>query len=364
MRWRGLACFRGRRPYTGDRIYPNANAYLYEGYPGENFGDELIFETVSDFLMPAQPRFVGRFAPPFQRAIDFLDGRRISTAVVGGGSVSPELLLRHILASRKKFTLHTFGIGKIGTHAHSREAVEKNTAETWEKILSSTNSQFMNCRGPLSKNWFESVGIPARVTADTAFAAFDFLKDKKNDLIAVNFGRHVFGFEEEQINFYGRVVDILLAHNMQILIIPFHHIDLKLTHALMEKNGASWGNSVCALEYIPSALQFRSMLPRFVFGVGERLHFSIPLLASGIPSVILSYAHKHQDVAQSVLCQEYVVEHLKSSEALERIEGLAQTISKSGAALSAPVLAGIESARNTVRSQFESVRRELNRTAE
>jgi hypothetical protein len=340
------------------------NTYLYDGYPGENFGDELIFETVSGFLMPAQPRFVGRFTPPFQRVSDFLDGRRITTAVVGGGGVSPSLLLEQILTSRSKFDLHTFGIGKKGSLDHSREAVEKKSAETWKKIINATNCEYVSCRGPLSKDWFDSVGIPARVTADTAFAAFDFLMTKQNDLIAVNFGRHHLEFKDSQILLYEKIIDILIRNDTPILIIPFHDTDLNLARALMKKNGGSWGNCVRALDYIPSVMQFRSMLPRFVFGVGERLHFSIPLLASGIPSIILSYSQKHQDVAQSVFCQNYVIENLNSFEALDRIESLSQGIIRSGAILSAPEMDGIESARNIVRKQFEKVQCILNGSVE
>jgi polysaccharide pyruvyl transferase WcaK-like protein len=58
---------------------------------------------------------------------------------------------------------------------------------------------------------------------------------------------------------------------------------------------------------IPSSERLRIMLKDCVFGVGERLHFGIALISSGIPCVMLGYQEKHWDYAEAIGAERYVV---------------------------------------------------------
>jgi len=306
-RWWRQTYMRGRRPYTGDRFAANSITYLYEGYPNANFGDEIIQRTVEDMLSPAHCAFTGRFIPPAEWLLFALRRRKVSAVVLGGGTISPNIVSRDRRLGKAVLPLFAFGLGyNAPGEFESRSAADAHY-DLWKRFVDRVDIRMFGVRGPRSLEKFSEFVPKAAITGDTALAAFDVLAAREMECIAINFGQHRLQLTPQRLKSYARVIVELSGHGLPVLFIPLHSADCECLQAILKVPGFRAPKYFTYLTDIPSEMQFRNLMRKIVFGVGERLHFSIPLIASGIPSIILEYADKHHDFAESVNAERYVV---------------------------------------------------------
>jgi hypothetical protein len=342
---------RGRRSYTGDRCIPNSVHYLYGGYPGANFGDELIQSTVEGLLSPAHCVFTGRFVPPVERFLFLLKKRKVSAIVLGGGTISPNVVSRDCRLGKAVLPLFAFGLG----HNALAEFDTRNAAEahydSWKRFVDRCDIRIFGVRGPRSLEKFSEFVPQATITGDTALAAFDVLGTRDKKCIAVNFGQHRLQLTPEKLKSYASLIVELGRLGLPLLFIPLHSADCDCLRAVLKVPGIRWPKSLTCLQNIPSEMQLRGLLPRIAFGVGERLHFSIPLIASGIPSIILAYADKHHDFAESVHAEEYVVSG--DSEVCGEVLSKANAVLSHNAIVNDKIIQAIETHKRVLLDYFD-----------
>lgn len=316
---------RGRRAYTGDRCVSNSIAYLYEGYPNANFGDEIIQSTVEDMLSPAHCVFTGRFIPPKEWLLFVLRRRKVSAVVLGGGTISPNIVSRDLRLGKAVLPLFAFGLGYNAPDEFETRSASDAHYDLWKRFVDRVDIRIFGVRGPRSFEKFSKFVPQATITGDTALAAFDVLAARDKECIAVNFGQHRLQLTPQKLKSYANVIVELSRLGLPVLFIPLHCADYECLQAILKVPGFRTPKKFTVIADIPSEMQFRSLLRRIAFGVGERLHFSIPLIASGIPSIMLQYADKHHDFAESVNAEEYIVS--------EKGEFCAAVLSKASAVL-------------------------------
>ncbi len=298
---------RGRNPYIGDRVPLGVPTYLYEGYAGANVGDEIVYETVRGLLSPSHPVFCGRFRPPLETIKCWAGKSRPSAVVFGGGTVRPLHVLRDPRFRQYRLPFFSFGLGDrvAGSGEMQTYALERD--EKWRCFLDQVDVKMFGVRGPRSLMRFRKVWPDAVMTGDTALAAFDVIENRTCEFIGINIGRHFVDLSARQLNMYADVIEALGSLGMPLVLIPLHATDLSCIRAVLSLPKRSWPKKMTVFDYVPSPLQFRSMISHMAMGVGERLHFSIPLFASGVPSVMLAYADKHHDFAESINAEDHVV---------------------------------------------------------
>ena len=89
-------------------------------------------------------------------------------------------------------------------------------------------------------------------------------------------------------------------------------------------------------------------------GVGERLHFSIPLFASGIPSLMLAYSDKHHDFAESINGEEFIVN--LTEEAAAQVSEKARQIAVNGFEINPAIAGSITILKQRLLASYDSCR--------
>jgi polysaccharide pyruvyl transferase WcaK-like protein len=348
---------RGRLAYVGDRGSPEAVHYLYEGYAGANVGDEIIYDTTSGLLSPAHCVFVGRFRTPFETLGAMLGVRRVEAAVLGGGTVRPSHMMDDPRFKRRRLPLFTFGLGGVGFCNEDQQHVQANDADFWKRFLDSVEVRLFGVRGPASFARFRPLVPEAVVTGDTAIAAYNCIEDRKHEFIGVNFGYHFAEYNSDTIAKYKRIVSNLLGLGLPVVLIPMHGSDLTLMTKLLGEFSSSQLNALSWLKFVPSPQQFRGMLGRMAFGVGERLHFAVPLIASGIPCAMLGYSAKHRDFADAVGADLYCVGPRSWQE--DDVVSVVTGIVARQCVLEAEIRQRVAQSRETLLKMFGAVRDEM-----
>lgn len=306
-RWRSQVYRRGRTAYTGDRVPTGAVTYLYEGYSGANLGDEIIHETTAGLLAPAHPIFVGRFRPPIEALRCWFQWDKPRAVVFGGGTWRPDNIWKDPRFGHSQLPLFAFGLGDMAfTDGASLQPLEMRL-ESWKRFLDRVDPQSFGVRGPRSLAFFSQLLPDVTIIGDTALAAYDVIGCRKRGFIGINIGNHMRESSEDALVRYANIVSALGSLGLPIVLIPLHEQDRCTIKNMLLLPKRTWPRHLSQLEYVPSTTQWRSLLGTMAMGVGERLHFSIPLFASGIPSLMLAYSDKHDDFAESINAEEFIV---------------------------------------------------------
>lgn len=348
---------RGRRPYTGDRGLSTAVHYLYGGYPGANLGDEMIHSTVEGLLSPAHCAFTARFVPPLEWLSFWVGKRKLVSIVLGGGTISPRVVLQDPRLGASTLPLFAFGLGYNTPSEFATRSAAETHYNLWRRFVERCDVQLFGTRGPRSLQKFSEFVPHAKMTGDTALAAFDVLGAREKEFIALNFGQHRPNVTPQKAKAYARLIVELSRHGLPLVFIPLHSADVECLQTVLKVPGFQRPKYFTWLENIPSEIQLRSLLSRIAFGVGERLHFSIPLIASGIPSIMLAYADKHYDFAESVNAQDYIIP--SSSDFCADVLAKANAMLTEGANISARVIEAVTSRRRVLFECFDDLRRRL-----
>ena len=353
-RWRSQAYLRGRTSYIGDRSPEGAISYLYVGYSGANLGDELIYETTAGLLSPAHPMFVGRFRPPMEELRCWLKWGEPKAIVFGGGTCGPKQICKDPRFGRRKLPLFSFGIGDVEFTDGGIVQPRGDRLESWKQFFDKVNPRSFGVRGPRSLAFFSQVLPDATITGDTALAAYDFIGGRKPGFIGVNFGNHTRASSESALVKYANIVGALGSLGLPIVLIPLHEQDRATINNMLLLPKRTWPRHLSHLDYVPSTTQLRSLFGTMAMGVGERLHFSIPLFASGIPSLMLAYSDKHHDFAESINGEEFIVN--LTEDAAAQVSEKARQIALNGFEINPSIAGSITILKQRLLASYDSCR--------
>jgi polysaccharide pyruvyl transferase WcaK-like protein len=275
----------------------------------------MIHHAVSQMLRPIQDVFLGRF----DTIGDFTNLhilRKFPKAIVmGGGTIRPGISLSKLklLSKKARLPLYTIGTGLVG-YRNNISATHPSIRPLWETLFELCESQLLGVRGPRSQRIMAELGKESTIIGDAALSLFGPIIRSDYRHILVNFGNHDTNFHDSSLfDYYQSILSILQNFGLPIILTPLHHIDITCHNQILKQSPSAIQNNVTVLNYVPSIEQFRGLLHTTAFGVGERLHFGIPLASSGIPIAMLGYLDKHLDFAESISASEIVFPRDRSS---------------------------------------------------
>jgi hypothetical protein len=353
-RWRSQTYLRGRTAYVGDRRPDGCVSYLYEGYAGANLGDELVYETTVGFLAPAHPIFVGRFRPPIEALRCWCHWDKPKAIVFGGGTCGPDNIWKDPRFGGHQLPLFAFGVGNMEFTDGAILQPPEARLELWQRFFDKVDPRSFGVRGPRSLAFFSRILPDVTITGDTALAAYDFISRRKGSFIGVNIGNHRRASSEAALVRYANIVGALGSLELPIVLIPLHEQDRATINNMLLLPNRTWPRHLSHLDYVPSTTQWRSLLGTMAMGVGERLHFSIPLFASGIPALMLAYSDKHHDFAESINGEEFIIK--LTEDAAAQVSEKARQIAENGFEINPSIAGSISILKQRLLASYDSCR--------
>lgn len=289
----GYAYFNNKYPNMKDLFFSNKPIIAYYGFLGdENFGDEWVYESAINLfdeccLLPIQ-----NHSTLSVFLIKKVFNNRIKGIIIGGGTLIGirfyfENYFRKLFSKKIPIYFH-------GTGVH---AVKLNSS-MWNLFLD--EDYYGGLRGKISsKNAFNFSEKKHRYIGDAAFSMFenmDYSGDSKK--IIINIGTHKDYIGSTKVREeLKKFVTYLKENNYSIYFLPMHVNDIFYARKLKE------GIPEIKILNIPKSYDEAIMnFKDATFALGERLHFSVLALLSGVPMRSINYHQKHMDMLGSIDC--------------------------------------------------------------
>lgn len=293
-------------------------------YGGLNLGDEAILESILRQLRASMP--AANITVFSRNPADTLARHRIERAVavramtrkeiaaevadldlliLGGGGIlydgEAETYLREVVLA------HEYGIPVVVYAISAGPLTSRNSRTAVRDALNAEGTTLITVRDRLGYRLLEDVGVTndIHLTADPAFLlepqtpAVDALTAE-----GVDTTRHLVGFSvrepgpaaphidpQDYYSLLANAADFIVQrYDADVVFVPMERTDVQHSHAVVSRMQNATRAEILRRRYTPG--QVLSLMNRFHFAVGMRLHFLIFAGLAGTPFAALPYASK------------------------------------------------------------------------
>ncbi len=286
----------------------NRKIVNYVGWVGYgNLGDELLLDLIQREIESTLPVHSLTYLNKAYRLRRYIPGFRQSIILGGGTLVFKETFYRRLMETRPD-PLYLVGTGVCDVDFwcdYLRDnTVRKALVSDWSRLLNKAES--ISVRGDLSKMRLRESGVISDidVIGDPVFLACDHVKRRESDdaTIGINFGLTrdlLWGKSDSRVaSEFVKMVNILVRQDREVIVYSVTQADHEYAKSILHEQLSSCSN--VQMKLFDSYQDFVLDVSRCSAFIGEKLHAVALALCGGVPSIMVSYRPKCDDLMASL----------------------------------------------------------------
>lgn len=286
----------------------NRRIVNYVGWVGYgNLGDELLLDLIRREIEPKLPVHSLTYLNKAYRLRNYIPSFKQSIILGGGTLVFKETFYRRLMETRPD-PLYLVGSGVCDVDFwcdYLRDnTVRRSLVSDWSKLLNDAKS--ISVRGDLSKKRLQESGVVSEidVIGDPVFLACDHVKRREPDgaTIGINFGLTkdlLWGKSDKKVaSEFVKLVDYLVSQDHRVIIYSVNQADYNYAQSIVQEQLGSCNN--VQIRLFENYLDFVLHVSKCSVFIGEKLHAVALALCGDVPSIMVSYRPKCEDLMSSL----------------------------------------------------------------